>query len=571
MKIRMLFVATIVGIIATACNKENVIPEQDDMSVKTPITITATYGGNGAKVSYTESGSNINASWQDGDQLYVVYNNHVNVLTMTGGSGTTSATFSGDITGTPTASSILTCYVKDVNNNSTLTIDNGNLVFSDDAFLNQDGTLASAAKCNVYHGSTNYGDGTNLSCTFGVNTSMMKFTVKNIDDDATETATLTYVSGSTEMAKATFTVASGDNTVYLCIPAGHYSGEQKLVYACATSGTNMTYPLSTTQANFTAGQTYSREVDYIYSTPLTFVARNANSIVKVNDGIQYNKYDGNGWQTATDAMGEEISLTNAGDKVSFRGNLSTCNGKHILCKSGTCYIYGNVMSLLSSTDFATATTLTSSNSFKGFFTDNGSISDGRNRIDIHPSKELVLPATTLTEECYYQMFKECNLTKAPKLPATTMANSCYWSMFEGCTYLTTAPNLPAGTLAEYCYANMFKGCAGLTSAPAELPATTLERYCYFHMFENCSSLTTAPKLPAAELVYQCYQQMFDGCSNLSSITCLATTNFSMWNLSYWVHGVSSTGTFYKAAGVTWPASNSDYMSIPSGWNVVEIQ
>ena len=44
------------------------------------------------------------------------------------------------------------------------------------------------------------------------------------------------------------------------------------------------------------------------------------------------------------------------------------------------------------------------------------------------------------------------------LPATTLADGCYYQMFYGCTNLTTAPALPATTLATYCYGGMFYGC-----------------------------------------------------------------------------------------------------------------
>jgi hypothetical protein len=37
-------------------------------------------------------------------------------------------------------------------------------------------------------------------------------------------------------------------------------------------------------------------------------------------------------------------------------------------------------------------------------------------------------------------------------------------MFVGCTSLTQAPVLPAETLAEDCYYNMFKKCTSLTNA-----------------------------------------------------------------------------------------------------------
>jgi len=53
------------------------------------------------------------------------------------------------------------------------------------------------------------------------------------------------------------------------------------------------------------------------------------------------------------------------------------------------------------------------------------------------------------------------------------------SYFFGKTKLKSAGNLilPARTLVNSCYTNMFYGCKSLTSAP-ELPATTLANMCY---------------------------------------------------------------------------------------------
>ena len=48
-----------------------------------------------------------------------------------------------------------------------------------------------------------------------------------------------------------------------------------------------------------------------------------------------------------------------------------------------------------------------------------------------------LPATTLTNGCYWYMFEQCGIMKAPELPATTLVNECYGHMFEGCALLNT--------------------------------------------------------------------------------------------------------------------------------------
>ena len=150
------------------------------------------------------------------------------------------------------------------------------------------------------------------------------------------------------------------------------------------------------------------------------------------------------------------------------------------------------------------------------------------------------------------------------LPATTLAESCYADMFNRCKSLTTAPELPATTLADGCYSGMFKNCTSLTTAP-ELPTNTLVDSCYSHMFDGCTSLTTAPALPANTLADYCYEYMFDGCTSLSYIKCLATDISAYRCRDYWVRGVAATGTFVKNPNMTsWTEGNS---GIPEGWTV----
>lgn len=152
------------------------------------------------------------------------------------------------------------------------------------------------------------------------------------------------------------------------------------------------------------------------------------------------------------------------------------------------------------------------------------------------------------------------------LPATTLSNNCYMNMFQGCTSLVTVPKLPATTLAESCYGGMFLYCVNLTTAP-ELPATTLMGGCYMSMFENCTSLTTAPELPVTVLVASCYRQMFRNCTNLNSITCLAN-DISANNCTInWVDGVAASGTFTKAANISSWTTGAN--GIPTGWTVQE--
>ncbi|MBR5374394.1 MAG: leucine-rich repeat protein [Paludibacteraceae bacterium] len=74
-----------------------------------------------------------------------------------------------------------------------------------------------------------------------------------------------------------------------------------------------------------------------------------------------------------------------------------------------------------------------------------------------------LPAMELAEGCYEAMFNSCtSLTQAPKLPATKLADYyCYQSMFAFCSNLTEAPELPAKELTNECYYEMFQNCENL--------------------------------------------------------------------------------------------------------------
>lgn len=110
---------------------------------------------------------------------------------------------------------------------------------------------------------------------------------------------------------------------------------------------------------------------------------------------------------------------------------------------------------------------------------------------------------------------------------------------------------------------MFAGCSNLKTA-SDLPATTLARGCYATMFRGCQ-LSTAPTLPAPTLVFGCYSHMFNGNSNLSQVTMLATDISAESCLDNWLEGVSSTGTFTKAAEME--SLSTGVSGIPEGWTV----
>ena len=303
----------------------------------------------------------------------------------------------------------------------------------------------------------------------------------------------------------------------------------------------------------------------INSTPLTLEAISGGTITfqnKAADNVTY-RVGGNAPQTIAPNTSKTIYVT-AGQKVSFFGDNATytqdCKSRitsNISCTADV-YVYGNIMSLVNSNNFATEHTLTGEHTFEYLFYNNTHLKN-------HPSKSLLLPATTLTDHCYNSMFRRCSgLTSAPALPAKTMKSSCYSFMFNNCTSLTSAPELPATTLDIFCYDYMFYGCTSLTTGPKILPATSLKLCCYDSMFNGCTSLTTAPELPARYVERWAYLSMFRNCTSLNYVKCLATSFYDDECTQNWLYNVPSTGTFVKRLGASWPSGSS---GIPSGWTV----
>ena len=155
--------------------------------------------------------------------------------------------------------------------------------------------------------------------------------------------------------------------------------------------------------------------------------------------------------------------------------------------------------------------------------------------------------------------------------ATSMVGASFAGLFAGNTWGINASSLllPATTLSKDCYSGMFAGCSGMDGGPAELPALTLAPGCYSNMFKGCNQIMWAATLvlPATELVDSCYFNMFDGCGNLEALICLATTINGTDCTTDWLNEVKPYGTFTKANGAscwTWGPSG-----IPNNWTVNE--
>ena len=106
-------------------------------------------------------------------------------------------------------------------------------------------------------------------------------------------------------------------------------------------------------------------------------------------------------------------------------------------------IFGNVMSLLKGKDnLESATTIEANNAFYGLFA-------GADKLVNNADRLLVLPATTLTEGCYQDMFNGCKgIEKAPELPAPKLEKNCYQEMFYDCAKLNSVRCLATDIKAE---------------------------------------------------------------------------------------------------------------------------
>ena len=317
--------------------------------------------------------------------------------------------------------------------------------------------------------------------TFQSQQAIVKFTLRDKANNDTLRASQLTVSDGAHTYYVTPDFASDE--LYVALP----DISSQTITLTASVGSRI-YTYERADVTFTNGQYYAITVKMTDSTqklPLTVEALNAGTVT-VNNAEYYPvsmKYSKNGG-TKEFVNNTTTNITvNAGDKVQFYGNGTSTKDYMYVSITGTATtkVYGNIMSLLDETNFATNenTEMPSGSNFSYLFENNTTLTD---------ASGLLLPATTLTSSCYHHMFNGCTaLTKVPELPATTLASGCYGSMFAGCSALTEAPALPAETLANACYASMFSGCRALTTAP-ELPAKTLVPYCYMYMFSGCGFL-----------------------------------------------------------------------------------
>lgn len=193
--------------------------------------------------------------------------------------------------------------------------------------------------------------------------------------------------------------------------------------------------------------------------------------------MSYSLDGGETWVTKQYGEGALITPTiAAGDKVLFKGiatQVSYPNSQASLFKiSANCNVSGNIMSLLYGDNFQNQTSFPSgsTNNFMYLFAESYFV-----RTNIVSAENLILPATTLTQQCYSFMFKSpySKLTTAPKLPATTLVGSCYYHMFEDCNHLNSITMLATDISASSSLKNWVRNVAATGTFTKAASMTTL--------------------------------------------------------------------------------------------------
>ena len=185
-------------------------------------------------------------------------------------------------------------------------------------------------------------------------------------------------------------------------------------------------------------------------------------------------YDNNTWSSYN--LNTQLTL-HPGDSVYFKGNFLLVDDGHINFtissqddRPGTkLYISGNINSLIDDNEFFSISDLTSDFTPSGYIFPQSYMfqrlfeTDSYDYTVTFDASNLKLPATTLSDYCYYRMFYHSAIVKAPDLIAQSLAESCYESMFEGCRLLRCTPYIWSGNTASNCYKNMFYQSLGGSS------------------------------------------------------------------------------------------------------------
>ena len=405
----------------TACSsdliREDILPDKGCTLIIDATKSNATPDTRGLKPSENNA---INAIWSEGDQVTILSSSNNAVL------GTMTPTSYGS-----NQTKLKATLISPVKRGDQLT-----LVFPRTGrdYTGQKGTLNDIASNYDYATATvtvNYANDSFVSATdarFTNLQSIVRFKLIDRNDQPINASNLTIAAdgllqNASTTGPITITPTNATDEFYAAL-----SGLKGIVKLTATAN-DRTYSYTTTGDKEFANSKYylvkakMQKNPVAYPEPLTLECNDSKGClitVSNSSDLEYSKDGGTTWIPYK----SRITLDKIGDKVSFRGTWSTretgsSSRTHFSCV-GICYIYGNIMSLLSKEDYATMTELPYNETFQTLFQDNKDIThaDGKN---------LVLPATTLRKNCYYQMFSGCTNFNYIKCLATDIPAN------RGCT------------------------------------------------------------------------------------------------------------------------------------------
>ena len=294
-----------------------------------------------------------------------------------------------------------------------------------------------------------------------------------------DTSTMTLSVGESAVRMASSKAEDAAITYTSSKPAVATVDQFGKVTAMSEGSATITIEMAETKKSWYAAKTITYEVvvknvsaqavaNVDKATPLTLVAQADGKItVTFNNGItlandiHYTINNGAEQTIAKNTSGAYDITVKKGDVVQFYSINTSLGGSAVAGARGTTRavddgakyinirpsmkteIYGNVMSLLKGKDnLESATTIEANNAFYGLFA-------GADKLVNNTERLLVLPATTLTEGCYDNMFSGCKgIEKAPELPAPKLEKGCYQEMFYDCAKLNSVKCLATDIKAE---------------------------------------------------------------------------------------------------------------------------
>lgn len=249
--------------------------------------------------------------------------------------------------------------------------------------------------------------------------------------------------------------------------------------------------------------------------------------------------------------GEEKSVTastsfavKTGDKVQFKSKNKTLarrfkNGDYYynqyvrIRPQVQCAVYGNAMSMVSPDGNWHLNREIKEKLALGY------LFYGATNLVNDETRNLTLPATTLTDSCYYYTFRNCyGLTRAPELPAKEIKNSSYRYMFQGCLSLTEVPDINVKTIGERGCCYMFGGCTALTTAGA-ITVETVGEYGLSEMFENCYNLTKAGAISVKNVGNSGLRWMYYYCTALTEAPAITVENVDDYGMASMFYGCNN--------------------------------